>query len=164
MGLFVPGIPRLGILTSGVRTSTLYLPMPDKGLPEVEWIDQKQVVKLWDGSFATRRLGFVPRLTFRWSVYVDQITASFTDGFTEGAWGITIGSSNGQMPSILDLLLVLSATPGTISVSPGPSAGGFAAQDWDIKPIKSSPTGHAVGLEIAFTGGQSQASMVLGSF
>ena len=165
MGLFVPGIPRLAVLnSSGVKLSTFYLPMPDKGLPEVEWVEKGILTPLPGGGESLRRFGWIPQLTFRWSIYLDRVTASFTEGVTAGAWGITIGPNNGNMPSISDLMVILSNGPGLLSVSPGPSAGGFVAQSWKIKPIKTNPLGQAEGLEITFRGGTPQSSMVLGAF
>lgn len=170
----VPGLPRIALLnTSGVKLKTLFLPMPDKGLPKVRWNEKGQVKDLIDGSEANRRLGWIPEVTFRWSVYVDQISASFTDGSTMGAWGLAVGPNNGQMASMNDLLVLLSNAPGLIAISPGPGlpgapfiAGGvgFVAQSWTISEIGANPLGQAEGVSITFRGGAIQSSMVLGAF
>lgn len=158
-----PGTPRIRLLNVA-GTPVLYLPMPNKGLPTMEWVEKGQIKELFDGSEANRRLGWIPQLTLRWSVYLDQIQASFTEGVTPGAWGLVIGTANGQMPSMADLLTILSGAPGSISISPGPSAGGFVAQSWKIKPIGVNPLGQADGVEIVFRGGAIQSSMALGGF
>ena len=40
-----PGTPRLKILSSG---AVLWLPMPDKGLPEIEWVPKGPNKDLYD--------------------------------------------------------------------------------------------------------------------
>lgn len=161
----LPGTPRLAVLNpDGSKAKSLWLPMPDKGLPKIEWEQRKVATDLFDGGKAIRRLGFLPKLTLHWAIYLDQIQASFQEGVTVGAWGQVIGANDGQMPSMNDLLLILSAAPGSISVSPGPSAGGFIAQDWDIKAIGTNPLGQAEGVEIAFEGGTVMSTMVLEAF
>lgn len=125
MGLFLPGIPQLALLGTANNTAskvkTLFLPVPSAGVPEVEWEEKADLTDLIDGSESNRRLGFIPTITFKWALYVDQVSAVLTEGVSMGAWGITIGPNNGQMPSIADLLVLLSAAPGCLEINPGPA-------------------------------------------
>jgi hypothetical protein len=168
MGLFAPGLARIATLavedTPSSKTATLYLPMCDKGYPTLKWLEQEDNDVLIDRSRMTRRYGYIPELTFRWSIYVDQISASFVEGVTRGAWGHIIGPGDGQMPSITDLMAILSLPPGMIEISPGPTAGGFCPQSWPIEPIGHNAIGLVEGLEIVFQGGDIQPSMLLGAF
>jgi hypothetical protein len=168
MGLFAPGIARLATLavvdTPSSKTATCYLPMPDRGYPTLEWIEVGYKTDLINGSKSNRRLGWIPQLTFKWAIYVDQIQASLAEGVTTGAWGYIIGPGNGQMLSLNDLMTALSAAPAMIEISPGLTAGGFCPQSWTIKAIGTNPLGQAEGLEIVFQGTDIQSSMALGAF
>ena len=157
-----PGTPRIKLLAvSG--TPVLYLPIPDKGQPQIEWVEKGQVKELIDGSEVNRRLGWIPQLTLRWAIYVDQIDATFVEGVTGGAFGYIIGNDDGQMPSMTGLLNILSAKPGNLSVSPGPTAGWFTPQSWKINPIGLNPLGQAEGVEVVFRGGISNPVIGLGT-
>ena len=157
-----PGTPRIALLnTDGTKAKTLYLPMPDRGMPTTEWVEKGQVEELVDGGEANRRLGYLPQLVLQWSIYVDQISASLP---LVGAWGHLIGSADGQMPSMQDLLDLLDNDPGTLKVSPGPTAGGFIVESCKIKPIKVNKLGQAEGVEITLRGGTIMAHKTLGAF
>ena len=155
MPIFIPGTPRIGILnTSLVRTATLWLPMPDNGVPTIEWVPQGPVKKLVDGSEAWRQLGWIPEIVMRWEAYDDRPNEGFT-----------IGAADGNRPAITDLLTVLSGAPNSFSVSPGPSAGGFVVQSWKESPM--GPTGnggYAKGLQLTLRGGTPVFSKILGAF
>ena len=149
--IFLPGTPRLKLLPAG--TTILWLPMPDAGSPTLEFIAKGMKVDLIDGSEAWRQLGWVPKLTMKWAAYDDR-----------AGEGWVLGQANGNRPSMTDLLAVLSGGPGSFSVSPGPSAGGFAVQSWEVSPIGVAYGGIAKGVSITFTGGSILPSMALGAF
>ena len=111
--IFQPGTPRIGLLAAGVRNATLWLPMPDAGLPQIQWIPKGSVKELVDGSEVWQQKGWIPQLTMTWSAYDDRSTE-----------GWTLGTANGDRPAITDLMTILSGAPASFSVSPGPAAGG----------------------------------------
>ena len=152
MALFAPGSPRIKLLTVG-GVPIVYLPMPDEGYPTIEWVEKSFKTELIDGSESVRRLGWVPQITFHWSAYDDRSNE-----------GRALGIANGNKPSITDLMSILDSTPGTISVSPGPSAGGLTAQSWTVNAIGVHPGGYAKGLEIVFRAGSIYTTKVLGAF
>jgi hypothetical protein len=151
--IFAPGTPRIGLLTGGVRTATLWLPMPDAGFPTLAWIEKGQVRTLYDGSEAWRQLGWVPELVLKWAFYDDRATEGFS-----------LGLADGDRPALTDLLSVLSGAPASFSISPGPSAGGFTVQSWKVNPIGVAPGGYAKGLQVTCRGGAIQSSQTLGTF
>ena len=152
MSYFAPGTPRIRLLTI-VGGPIVYLPMPDAGYPTVEWDEKSFKTDLIDGSESLRRLGWIPVLTMRWAAYDDREDE-----------GRPIGRANGNRPSIVDLMSILDSVPGTISVSPGPSAGGFIAQSWSMNGIGVHPGGFAKNVEVTFRGGAICATKVLGAF
>ena len=142
-----PGLPQIALLATANNTAsrvkTLFLPMPNKGLPLVDYIEKGQVKPLVDGSEANRRLGWLPEVTLRWSVYADQIQASFTEGVTMGPWGITVGPNNGNMASMADLQALLSAAPGCLEINPNPA-------DPTVRTITGAGVGVGTGANPSF--------------
>jgi len=151
MPIFAPGTPRIKVIASG---AVLWLPMPDEGLPTIQWIPKGPVKELIDGSELWRQLGWIPEITMSWSAYDDRANEGFT-----------IGAANGNRPAITDLLTVLSGAPGSFSISPGPAAGGFVVQSWHESPIGvTGGQGWAKGLQVTFRGGTICSSKILGAF
>ncbi len=134
--------------------STFDLPMPDPGYPTLEWVEKAFKTDLVDGSESLRRLGWIPVLTLKWSAYDDRNT----EGWTLGGPGV------GNRPSYLDLMALLDNAPGGISVSPGPTAGGFIAQSWTVNATGILPNGFAKDLQITFRGGAICSTKTLGAF
>jgi len=151
--IFQPGTPRIGLLAAGVRNATLWLPMPDAGLPQIQWIPKGSVKELVDGSEVWQQKGWIPQLTMTWSAYDDRSTE-----------GWTLGTANGDRPAITDLMTILSGAPASFSVSPGPAAGGFVVQSWHEGPTGVEPGGFAKGLQVTFRGGAICTSKILGTF
>ena len=164
--LWTPGTPRIALCDphNERKLLTQYLPICDPGYPKYDPSEVKILKTLIQGSNRNRRLGWVPQLTMRWEIYLDQIQASLTEGATVGAWGFVMGPLDGQMPTMADLLNLLSAPPGGLKVSPGPSAGGFIAEDWTVKAIGVNQLGLATGLEIEFVGRNIQQTPALWGF
>lgn len=106
MAVIANGKIRLALVDAGgVKQKTLILPTPDKGTPELEWIEKVSTKELIDGSERTRLLGFLPQLTLTWKVYDDSQAT---------------GTGDGQTPTLEALLGILSGATGTLRVSPGP--------------------------------------------
>lgn len=113
---FGPGRPYFQVLSSvgGPVAKTVYLPAPDKGYGEIEWVKKYHAEwELLDGSQRERVKGYLPRLNLKWKVYDD------TDGR-----GLVLGSANGQQLRIQDLMDVLATPSGLLRVCPGPPANG----------------------------------------
>lgn len=171
--IFLPGTPRLAICAwDGIggdpvaSAVTLYLPMPDNGMPTVEWIEKGYKTDLVTGSESNRLLGYIPELTMRWSAFDDRPTEGFT-----------IGQANGNRPAITDLLYLISRyvpgipNNGYLAVSPGPAAGGFIVMSTKRSPIGVvGQQGFAKGVQVTFRGGWVQTpppaglGMSLGAF
>ena len=110
------GRPFFRVLSSvgGSVSKTVYLPAPDKGFGEVEWIKKYHAEwELLDGSQRERVKGYLPRLVLKWKIYDD------TDGR-----GLTLGNANGNLLRIQDLMDVLATPSGLLRVCPGPPASG----------------------------------------
>jgi len=155
MTFILPGTPRIALLdATQLKLKTLFLPAPDKGSPKLEWIEKGINSDLVDGSESNRRLGFIPELTLSWEVYND------TDG-----QGHAIGGNDQCLADIASFLAIMDAPPGYISISPGPSAGGFVVNKTTIRPIGIiGMAGFAAGLEVTFRGGTILPSKLLGAF
>jgi len=140
---------------SGVRTSTYYLPPPDKdtGISLV-WDKKAYNETLYDGSEVERLLGFVPELTLSWSIYDDK----------NAIWGNQIGSSNGNQLDFLSFMSILDTPSGYISVSPGMTAGGFVCSSWKVDQIGTLVGGLATGITVTFRGTGIYSTRTLGSF
>lgn len=129
------GPVRLALLNpDGSKQKTLILPAPEKGSPGLEWIKKASTKEVVDGGERTRLLGFLPQLTLSWSVYDDTQAT---------------GTGNGQTPTLEALLVLLSQATGTLRVSPGLSAGGFTADQVDVKEIGKVP-GFYTGIKVTF--------------
>lgn len=152
MPIFLPGSPRIKLLLS-VGAPVVYLPMPDPGYPTIEWAEKSFKTDLINGSESCRRLGYIPQITLKWGAYDDRTTE-----------GVTLGIANGNRASFTDLMSILDSAPGTISISPGPSAGGFVAQSWTVSGAGVLPGGYAKDLSITLRGGTICPTKVLGSF
>lgn len=149
-----PGPIRLATLDAGgTKTKTLWLPAPAKGSPSLEWERKATTWSLVDGSERQRLLGFLPILTVRWQIYDD----------TAGN-GYTIGTADGNRPSLDQLLVLLSAGSNALKVSPGRSAGGLVVGALSVKPVVLAGAGFAQGLEVVFRGRDIRSDMTLGTF
>lgn len=149
-----PGPIRLATLDAGGnKTKTLWLPTPAKGSPALEWERKSTVWTLVDGSERQRLLGFLPVLTVRWQIYDD----------TAGN-GYTIGTADGNRPSLDQLLVLLSAASGGLKVSPGRTAGGLVVGALSVKPVVLAGAGFAQGLEVTFRGRDVRPDMTLGAW
>ena len=153
MGLFVPGTPRLKVISSGL---TLFLPPPDKGKGvTLEWIEKAFYTELIDGSESCRRLGWIPELKLSWAAYNDCLKTT----------SMTIGGANGNLADINSLLSLLDLAPGLLSASPGPAAGGFVVQRVTVGAMGvAGALGIATGLQITLRGGAIYSTKVLGAF
>jgi hypothetical protein len=156
MGLFFPGTPRIALLSGGVKILTLYLPPPDKGKGlGLEFIEKGFYPELIDGSESCRRLGWIPELKLQWTAYNDLIPIQ----------GWTIGAANGNQASVSALLAMLDNTPGTVEISPGPSAGGFIINKTTIPSFGiAGAQGIVTGLQITLRGGAILTSKALGAW
>jgi hypothetical protein len=157
MTFITPGTPRIALLNgTGGYTSVNYLPPPDANNGMMfEWEEVNQTKKLIDGSEATRRLGWIPSLTLRWTVYNDVLQMN----------SYPIGTANGNQLNFTGFLALLDNPCGSLYISPGPSAGGFTVQTTKISPIGVvSGLGIAAGVEVNFRGGAIYSSKVLGAF
>lgn len=154
--LITPGPIRLAVLNgvNGSKLKTLYLPQPDRKSPEFEWITKAKDAELVDGSERTRILGYLPSLKIKWSPYDDR-----------AAFGYTIGTNDGQRPSLEQLLTILSATPGTLKVSLGNGASplGFVVGRVDVDKMPFRSSGF-VDLSVTFRGRDIYTERTLGAF
>lgn len=158
MSLFLPGRARIKVYSASdllTLQKTLYLPPPDAGDGvTLEFAEKSFKNDLVDGSERTRRLGWIPVLTLKWKVYND----------TAGQ-GLTVGSADGNLLGITDLLTILSLDAARLKVSPGPAAGGF-----QVDSVKTSGLGIAglqgfgAGVSVTFRGRSIQADQALGTF
>lgn len=141
MDLLQVGKIRLGVLDiNGALTKTLILPAPGKDGIELDWEEVATTVSLVDGGRRTRRIGYLPVLLVRWPVYDDEARP-----------GVTIGTGDGQRPSLPDLLGILSATTGRLKISPGMSAGWVLCDQVTTKQI-GKRANYYTGLQATFYG------------
>ncbi len=154
--LITPGPIQLAVLNGvgGSKLKTLILPVPDRKNPEVEWITKKIDQDLVDGSERTRILGYIPSLKVKWSPYDDRT-----------GQGLTIGTADGNRPSLEQLLTILSATPGTLKVSLGTTGTplGFIVGRADIDKIPYHGRDFA-DLTVTFRGRDVYSTRTLGAF
>lgn len=154
--LITPGPVRLAVLNGvgGAKLKTLYLPTPDKNYPELEWAEKKVDADLVDGSERTRILGYLPVLKLRWTPYEDR-----------AVFGFTLGTSDGNRPTVDQLLDILSSDPGTLKVSLGGGASpfGFVVGRVNIDKIPYKG-GQFVSLTLTLRGRDVVSSRVLGAF
>ena len=108
------GPPRLAVLNPDLTVlKTLQLPPPKKGDGiSLEWVPKGVDRELEDYSESGFSAGYLPVLTLKWDVYDDR-----TDR------GITIGTADGNRPSLLQLLEIISVR-GMLRISPGPAGTG----------------------------------------
>jgi len=161
MTFIKPGTPRIALLNinrswAGGYASVNYLPSPnaEDGV-SFEWIEKRVTVPLIDGSEATRRLGWIPELVLKWSVYNDLMSMN----------GYQIGSANGCQLDSPSLLALLDNPVGSLFVSPGPTYGGFIAETVTIGAMgikKGLPV--AKDVAITFRAGTIYSRKVLGAF
>jgi len=111
--LALAGSPRLAVLTTlGAVSKTLHLPPPKKDGITLEYLHKGIDRELENFSEAGFTAGYIPQLTLKWDVYDD----------TTGD-GVTIGTADGNRPSLLQLLAMIH-TLGLLRVSPGPAGTG----------------------------------------
>jgi hypothetical protein len=138
----------------GTKAKTLYLPPPDRKNPKLEWETKGTKQELLDGSERMRVLGYLPVLTLKWSAYDDR-----------PGQGYTLGTADGQRPTLEQLLQVLSGTPGTLRVSAGPApAGGFTCGEIKVGGAVLLAPGIGGDLQIVFRGRQVLSSRYLEAF
>ena len=138
--------------TAGTKLKTFYLPAPSKGGLDLDWTKKATTVEMVDRSSRTRLDGFIPKLTVKWSAYDDR-----------AGQGYTIGTSDGNRPTLESLLWYLSLTTGLIRVSPGLSAGGFTCDAVDVKALNKEGTVYT-GIEVTFLGRDLVATRTLDAF
>ncbi len=141
---------RLALLASigGAKVKTLILPAPSQDGKELEWAEKASTQELIDGSERTRRLGYLPVLTCKWTAYDDRGP---------------LGTGDGQRPGLEDLLVLLSQPTGMLKVSPGLAAGGFVVDSAKVKPIGKKGNSYT-GLQVVFRGRDILPTMALGAF
>ena len=155
--LITPGYIRLAVLNTlgGSKLKTLYLPVPDKGTPELTWDTKKNDQDLIDGSERSRILGAIPVLTVKWTPYHDL-----------AEYGHAIGTADTNKPSVEQLMSLLSTTAsGFLKVSTGNGASpvGFVVGRVDIDKI--SYKGNAlVSFSLTFRGRDIVTDRTLGAF
>lgn len=149
------GVIRLAILASveGPKALTLFLPPPERGGLNLEFVKKGNTEEVLDGGERTRTLGYLPVLTCDWSAGYDE-----TDGY-----GYAPGVNDGQSPGLEDLLQILSLPTGMLRVSPGLSAGGFTVDSVAVKPIGRKGLAYT-GLQAVFRGRRTQSTMTLEAF
>lgn len=154
--LITPGPIRLAVLNgiAGTKLKTLYLPQPDRKFPELEWVAKKNDQDLIDGSERTRILGYLPVLKVKWSPYDDR-----------AVFGYTVGTSDGQRPSLEQLLSILGTGSGLLKVSLGNTGTplGFVVGIVEVDRIPFRSTGFC-DLSVTFRGRDIQSDRTLGAF
>jgi len=165
--LITPGPIRLAVLNTigGTKLKTLWLPQPDRKSPELEWVPKETNMDLVDGSERTRRLGFIPVLRVKWSPYDDRAFG-----------GYTVGTADGNRPTLEQLLPILSMASGFLKISLGNGSTPYVFQgiggatpygfvvgrvDVDKMPYRSSTF---VDLSVTFRGRDIVADRTLGAF
>jgi hypothetical protein len=154
--LITPGPIRLAILSSigGSKVKTLWLPQPAKGYPELSWDAKKTDQDLVDGSERSRILGYIPVLSVRWSPYDDRANA-----------GYTLGTLDGQRPTLEQLLPILCNASGFLKVSLGNMGTplGFVVGRCDVDKLPLKGNGF-IDLTVTFRGRDIVADRTLGAF
>lgn len=141
--LVYAGPPRLAVLNPDLTVSkTLLLPPPKKGDGiALEFIPKGVDRELEDYSESGFNAGYLPVLTLKWDAYDDR------DGE-----GVTIGTADGNRPSLLQLLPILSVR-GLLRVSPGPAGtGGFRVEKATPAAIGLAGQRFGKGVSITFRG------------
>jgi len=154
--LLTPGPIRLAVLNTlgGTKLKTLYLPTPDKGSPELEWVAKKNDTDLIDGSERSRILGAIPVLRVKWTPYDDRSTN-----------GYTIGVADGNRPTPEQLFaLIYGTASGFLKVSTGNGASplGFVVGRVDIEKISYKAA--FVNFSLTFRGRDIVTNATLGAF
>jgi hypothetical protein len=129
--LVLAGPPRLAVLnTAGVVLKTLHLPPPKKGDGlALEFIHKGVERELEDYSEAGFTAGYTAKLTLKWDVYDDL-----------PGLGVTIGTAEGNRPSLMDLWALTSGqVRGLLRVSPGPLGTGC----FRVERVTKGPLGLA---------------------
>lgn len=161
MTLLTPGPIRLAVLAgveSSTKTKTLYLPSPAAKSLELEWEAKQIEQELVDGSERTRVLGFIPVLKCKWTPYDDKTTG-------RTGQGAVIGNLDGQRPTLEQLLVILSAAPGTLKVSTGNGASPLGFVVGRVSVGGSALRGLDMGeLSVTFRGRTASADRSLGAF
>lgn len=154
--LITPGPIQLAVLNGvgGAKLKTLVLPVPDRKNPELEWVEKKVDKDLVDGSERSRILGYIPSVKIKWSPYDDRT-----------GQGLTIGTADGNRPTLEQLLTILSATPGTLKVGLGSTGtpNGFIVNRVTIDKIVYRGRDFA-DLAVTFRGRDVYATRTLGAF
>lgn len=127
--LALAGPPRLAVINAaGEIQKTLHLPPPKKGDGiGLEFLPKGVDRELEDFSESGFTAGYIPVLTLRWDVYDDR-----------GGNGVTIGTAEGNRPSLLQLLAMIH-TRGLLRISPGPDGTG----SFRVESAKASGIGLA---------------------
>ena len=150
--LALAGPPRLAVIDSaGVVQKTLQLPPPKKGDGiTLEFIAKGVDRELEDFSESGFVAGYIPVLTMKWDVYDDR-----------GGSGVTIGTADGNQPSLLQLLAMLN-TRGLLRVSPGPTGtGSFRVESAKVSGIGLAGRSFGRGVTVTFRGKDLLPTMAL---
>ena len=150
--LTLAGPPRLAVINSaGVVQKTLQLPPPRKGDGiGLEFIPKGVDRELEDFSESGFAAGYLPVLTLKWDVYDDR-----------GGNGVTIGTADGNRPSLLQLLEILSVR-GLLRVSPGPAGtGSFRVESAKPSGIGLAGRNFGRGVSVTFRGKNPLPTMAL---
>jgi len=118
-----------------VGTTTYILPPPAKGGLSLEFVQKATTRENLSGAELTRKLGYVPVVTAKWPLYLPSKYPQYA----------------GQMPSIEELLTILSGPNKSYSVSPGLTTGGFLVDSSTVKALGVAGP-YITGLEVTFRG------------
>lgn len=150
--LVYPGPPRLAVLNPDLSVlKTLVLPPPKKGDGiSLEFIHKGIDRELEDYSESGFTAGYLPVLTLKWDVYDDRTRP-----------GVTIGTADGNRPSLLQLLDLVSVR-GLLRVSPGPAGTGcFRVESARAGGIGLTGPGYGRNVSITFRGKGLLSTMAL---
>lgn len=156
MTFIAPGTPRIAVLSSdGSYSKVLYLPAPDRdsGMT-LEWVEKSVTTEILYGNEVCRRYGWIPELVLTWQYYNDVVRNT----------PYPIGDAFGNIADFNTLMSILDLPPGSLKISPGPTAGGFVVQSVKIAPIGTIANGIATGVQITFRGGKTFSSKTLEAF
>lgn len=150
--LAYPGPPRLALLNPDLSVlKTLALPPPKKGDGiALEFVHKGVDRELEDYSESGFTAGYLPVLTLKWDVYDER-----------PGRGFTIGTADGNRPSLLQLLDLMSVR-GLLRVSPGPAGTGcFRVESARAGGIGLAGPGFGRNLSITFRGKELLPTMAL---
>jgi hypothetical protein len=131
---------------------TLLLPISREDGMDLDFVPKGETRELEDFSESTRKMGYLPVLRVAWDYYDER-----SDQLP------TLGTGDGQRPSLADLLVIICAPSGRLRVQAGPGAGWFRVDRVTPKPIGVAPNGLPKGVELVFHGKDILPTMALGT-